>query len=177
MNEDPTRKYIQVSLGGKSLLLHRVVWFHVHGSIPENMDIDHIDNNTKNNSINNLQCLTRKQNICKSIPNRQSMVGISLRAKQRKVKAYNLTEINKESVAYASINECSKDLNINPGIIKYCCEKMNRVKSGVSKLNNHRYRFEYTDEEVSKVIPHRTMTKGENVMRKINRWLLKHTQK
>lgn len=47
--------------GGKSGLessLHRQVWKDVNGDIPKGHHIHHIDGNTKNNDITNLQCLS-----------------------------------------------------------------------------------------------------------------------
>lgn len=46
----------------KKFLVHRVVWECFNGPIPENLDIDHIDGNPKNNSLDNLQPLTHQEN-------------------------------------------------------------------------------------------------------------------
>ena len=45
--------------------LHRLVWQTFKGEIPEGMDVDHINNDKKDNRLSNLQLLTRKQNIIK----------------------------------------------------------------------------------------------------------------
>ena len=45
---------------------------------------------------------------------------------------------------YKSMYAAGKDLNINPGLIKYCCEGKNNIKSGFSKNDGRRYRFIYT---------------------------------
>ena len=42
---------------------HRVVYAWFYGIVPENMDIDHIDHNTMNNSVSNLRCITHKENL------------------------------------------------------------------------------------------------------------------
>lgn len=39
--------------------LHKEVWKQKHGEIPEGHDIHHIDEDTTNNSIDNLQCLSK----------------------------------------------------------------------------------------------------------------------
>ncbi len=44
---------------GKMRLLHRMVWEHSNGPIPPKMDIHHVDGNTSNNTLENLECLTR----------------------------------------------------------------------------------------------------------------------
>lgn len=42
--------------------VHRAVYAWYHGEAPIKMDVDHIDNNTLNNHLSNLQPLTREQN-------------------------------------------------------------------------------------------------------------------
>jgi len=54
----------------KGFALSRVVYAWFIGDIPDNYDIDHIDNNPYNNSLENLQLLTRKENIAKRGPAR-----------------------------------------------------------------------------------------------------------
>ena len=39
-----------------------------------------------------------------------------------------------------------RDLKINFGIVKMCCEGLNRVKSGKSQLNGKFYKFHYVNE-------------------------------
>ena len=46
--------------------LHRLIWETFNGDIPNNLTIDHIDNNKQNNNINNLQLLTRGDNTSKA---------------------------------------------------------------------------------------------------------------
>lgn len=55
----------QYNLKGKHFLVHRAVWEAFNGAIPEGMDIDHIDNDPSNNCLNNLQCITHKENLKK----------------------------------------------------------------------------------------------------------------
>lgn len=45
--------------------LHRDIWIFHNGSIPKGFDIDHIDGNCLNNSIDNLQCLTKAEHMKK----------------------------------------------------------------------------------------------------------------
>mgnify|MGYP000515854851 FL=1 len=46
---------------------HRIVWSEQHGKIPKGMVIDHINSNPLDNRIENLQCITQKQN-CQRVP-------------------------------------------------------------------------------------------------------------
>ena len=43
--------------------LHREVWKAVNGAIPKGCDIHHVDLNKDNNSLANLQCLTKSEHI------------------------------------------------------------------------------------------------------------------
>ena len=60
--------YYQTALtddNGKGIngYLHRFIWEAVYGPIPEGMDVNHIDENKSNNSIFNLNLMTRKENV------------------------------------------------------------------------------------------------------------------
>ena len=46
---------------GRRQFLHRAVWESVHGKIPPNHDIHHIDNDRTNNKIENLELYTRSE--------------------------------------------------------------------------------------------------------------------
>jgi hypothetical protein len=50
----------------RNYLIHRLIWETVNGPIPENMTVDHIDANKDNNSILNLQLLSRADNTRKA---------------------------------------------------------------------------------------------------------------
>ena len=50
----------------KKFLVHRLIYEAFNGKIPEGYTIDHIDQNPLNNNIDNLQCITKQENIRKS---------------------------------------------------------------------------------------------------------------
>ena len=54
-----------------------------------------------------------------------------------------ITKMNPVEKKYKSVYAAGKDLNINLGFIKYCCEGKNNVKSGFSKNDGRRNRFIY----------------------------------
>lgn len=61
----PTRGYLQVTLGKstKRKLIHRAVWEAFNGSIPEGLQINHLDENKHNNSLSNLSLVTPRENM------------------------------------------------------------------------------------------------------------------
>lgn len=62
-NNQHIRKYYRV---------HRLVYETLMGDIPQELTIDHIDANPQNNSIENLQILTRENNTRKALKNKKS---------------------------------------------------------------------------------------------------------
>lgn len=63
--------YFQVRLfneeypNGRLFYIHRLVWETYKGKIPKNKEVDHIDGDTNNNNIENLQVITRRGNLYK----------------------------------------------------------------------------------------------------------------
>jgi hypothetical protein len=55
-------KYIRVSKGNWQLL-HRYIWEQTHGAIPANHNITFLDGDTLNCDINNLKCISKKDNL------------------------------------------------------------------------------------------------------------------
>lgn len=51
----------------KSFAIHRLVYETFIGDIPENMVVDHIDNISTNNNVDNLQLLSYRENTTKEI--------------------------------------------------------------------------------------------------------------
>lgn len=54
--------YRRVSISNKIYLEHRIIWIYFNGLIPKGMFIDHINQNKKDNSIENLRLCTRSEN-------------------------------------------------------------------------------------------------------------------
>ncbi len=52
--------YLRVKAGSVDIYVHRLIWFYVHGYLPEY--IDHIDGNKRNNRIENLRSVTHAEN-------------------------------------------------------------------------------------------------------------------
>jgi hypothetical protein len=78
--------YLQVRLYdnsgklGRLQYVHRLVYTHFVGEILEGLEIDHIDGNPRNNTLTNLQLLSRRDNTDKY--NRKKQGGSILRDKR-----------------------------------------------------------------------------------------------
>ena len=48
---------------------------------------------------------------------------------------------------YNSMYAVNQYLGINAGIVKMVCEKINDCKTGISKIDNHSYKFEYVNKQ------------------------------
>lgn len=72
--------YTQIVFEGEHYLRHRIVWL-MHGrTIPEGMEIDHIDHDRQNDRIENLRLVTRTNNMrnqSKFVTNTSGVTGVS----------------------------------------------------------------------------------------------------
>lgn len=66
--------YRYVRIGGTKYLAHRVVWLLATGHWPE--ELDHIDGDRENNSIDNLRLSSRSENACNRGAQRNSLSGV-----------------------------------------------------------------------------------------------------
>jgi hypothetical protein len=68
-----------------------------------------------------------------------------IRKSRRYVRAVHCS--NNEETFYNSLYAVNQHLGINAGIVKMCCEGLNCVKSGISKVDGCRYKFNYISKE------------------------------
>lgn len=69
--------YLRVWLSGKARLSHRVVMEAILSrQIPSNLHINHIDADTTNNSIDNLEVVTHQENVRHAVDNGLYMSGV-----------------------------------------------------------------------------------------------------
>ena len=109
----------------RNYYIHRFVFETFNGAIPKEMVIDHCDNDSKNNSISNLQLLSPKENQQKS--------------NCKKVISYNL-ETQEEKI-FNSLKEAGEYFNIISSSVFKCCQKI--IKTSKSKKDGKRYQFFY----------------------------------
>jgi hypothetical protein len=73
-------KAIRFKFKGKRFLVHRIVWVLNFGSIPSDLQIDHIDGNPFNNTIENLRLVTpslNQRNRSKNVNNKTGEHGVA----------------------------------------------------------------------------------------------------
>ena len=87
--------YLQLTIKNKTIKVHRLVIEAFKGK--SDLTVDHIDGNKLNNSLDNLQYLTREENLIKSIA----------------------IPIYYDNVKYRSTNELARKLNVSKNTNKY----------------------------------------------------------
>lgn len=55
--------YRGVGINGRQYMLHRIVWLHANGEIPEGIEVDHINGVRSDNRLSNLRLATRSTNM------------------------------------------------------------------------------------------------------------------
>ena len=119
----------------KNYLKHRFIFECFHGKINDaKLVVDHINNIKTDNRLENLQLITQSQNQKKEHRKGENLPPIRVRA----------TNINSgESFDYASINKCSKVLDINDASIRRVLNGI--TKTATSKLDKNKYKFKKID--------------------------------
>lgn len=126
--------YVTVTLNGKQYYLHRLLWETFVGEIPDGYEIDHIDTNPRNNSLENLRLVTHKENC----NNKKSLENYSKSNGGKTI--LNNPKLSKQVVqcnlkgniinTYPSINEAARQTNIDRSSIVLCCKGKNKTSGG-----------------------------------------------
>ena len=106
-------------------LVHRYVFETFKGEIPCYKQVDHVDFDRKNNSINNLQLLSPKENSQKSCC--KKVISFNLETKEKKI--------------FESVTEVAKFYQICISTVTKICQKIR--KTSKSKRDGQRYKFFY----------------------------------
>ena len=112
----------------KMVLLHRFVYECYHGIIPDDLVIDHCNDDRTDNRLCNLQLVTPKENNIKAGKNR---IRKSL---PRPAVAINLT--TGERYYFPSMNRVGKELGIEQKGVQFLCERIRR--SAISNFDDYR---------------------------------------
>ena len=112
--------YLQVALSkdGKqtTFLVHRLVYEAFNGKIPEGMQVNHIDEDKTNNSIENLNVMTSKENINWGTGNeRRAKSMINHKSLSKPIIQYSLT--GEKLAEFEGLHDAARKLNINLGNI------------------------------------------------------------
>lgn len=120
-------KYHQVHLSknGKTkyLLVSRCVWEAFNGPIPEGMEINHIDENTANNRLGNLNLLSHSQNINWGNRNTKVAEKLGKRVFQFDLKGNYVND-------YQSVMEAGRAINRNFRSISDCATGKQKTAYG-----------------------------------------------
>lgn len=88
-----TSSYFRSSAGkGNPKLLHREIWKSHYGEIPAGYLIHHKDGNPLNNSIENMECISKKEHNSIHVENRKNDVEFKKRRKKHLDKIRDLTK-------------------------------------------------------------------------------------
>ena len=112
----------------KNYYVSRFVYECFKGDIPNDMEVDHINNDKKNNCIKNLQLLTKKENVRKS-------------HFKKKVKSFNIETL--EEKIFESVKEAAKYYQISSSTV--CCNCKKITKTTKSKKDGMIYIFNYME--------------------------------
>ena len=98
-----TGTYCQVRINGINYTTSRVVWYLATGLDPGQDEIDHIDHNPLNNSIDNLRLATRQQNNFNQVIRKDStstLKGVSWRKDMGLFRAYVCIHSKRQHLGY-----------------------------------------------------------------------------
>ena len=145
------KPYLGVTINNKTKLIHRIIWECVNGEIPEGYEIHHIDRNTMNNSIYNLEmidafvhnsmhkkgnknCVGKKVDVPPMLGKHHTDKTRKLMSDLKPKKQVAQYTLDGEFIkVWNSINETKND-GFNPGNVSNCCRgKVKKHKGFISK--------------------------------------------
>lgn len=102
--------------------VHRVVWIAVNGPIPQGLEVNHIDENKSNNSIDNLNLLTPKENTNYGTRNERAgkILKNLLTNRKDQSKPVGAFKDGKLVLTFASISEAKRNGFDKSNIILSC---------------------------------------------------------
>lgn len=111
-------------------MVHRLVYETFVGNIPEGFEINHKDENKKNNSIFNLELVSHKENCNYGTTVKRSIETKNKRNRKTAEKpVIQLTKDGQFVAEYQSITEAQRQTGINNSNICACCNNKPHNKS------------------------------------------------
>lgn len=139
-------KLVKLYRNGKYKLhrVHRIVYESFKGAIPEGMEIDHRNTVKDDNRVENLRCVTSKENsnnpitkkrhdeACKELSSQQEWKNnVSEAVKKANSKPINQYTLDGEFVKqWPSMHEIERELGIANCAISFCCNGKRKTAGG-----------------------------------------------
>ena len=117
-------------------LIHRLVYITFVGDIPDNMEVDHIDDDSFNNELSNLKMVTHLEN------NQKEHHNISRQWKTCKYKVFDI--VTNEELIFNDSNIAHNYLHVSQAHIRNCA-----MNHGTTNLIKGRYKIEPIFNKVS----------------------------
>lgn len=105
--------YLCVSIRNKQWRVHRFVWVFFNGDIPQDKCINHKDGDKTNNSLDNLECVTYKENTQHAYKAGLMKIQSGEENSMAKLDNKNAVELFK-LLPYKSNTEISQMFNLHP---------------------------------------------------------------
>lgn len=115
---------------GKSMTktIHMLVWESFYGKVPEGYEINHIDENKFNNTLENLNILKHKDNVNWGTHN--ARMAKTLSKTHRLARKVEQIKDGKVVATFCSIAECERQTGINHRPISACCLGKRKTHKG-----------------------------------------------
>lgn len=124
--------YLRVALWkdgkAKRFLVHRLVWESFNGIIPEGYDCNHINEDKTDNRLENLNLMTRKENINWGTHNKR--ISEKMTNGKRSKWVIKLSLNNEILHFYPSTAQVERELGYDQGCISKCCNGKHKTAYG-----------------------------------------------
>ena len=101
-------------------LLARIVWSSFNGVIPDGYEVNHIDEDKSNNSLSNLNLLTKADNIRWGTKIKRTAEKTKNGKCSKPILQYSID--NQFIKEYPSITEAKRQLGFSTSAISWCCQ-------------------------------------------------------
>lgn len=136
------KTYYAVKIGHKAYQTHRIVYLLTHGTLCSTLVINHIDGDSTNNSVTNLEAITQRENSLKHKINRNNSSGANgVRPRFYKgiLKGFEVrfpTSAHKTSSKVFSLSKYSSEEECLTTAKNYQQSQINLILENIKKENN-----------------------------------------